>query len=168
MKYYARIGEKDYECVVEESDGGLFVTVGGRRYEADLRAIGTTRVFSLLLDGRSFEFTMDGTPGEVELSGGSGHFRVTVEDERTHAARAKTADARGAGGPRVVKALMPGMVRELKVKVGDPVEKGGALLILEAMKMQNEIRSDRDGSVTKVHVAVGTTVEKGAKLVEIE
>jgi len=168
VKYYARIGEKVYECVVEERDGALFVTVGGRRYEADLRAIGTTRVLSLLIDGRSFEFTMDGTPGEVELSGGSGHFRVTVEDARTHAAREKTADARGAGGPRVIKALMPGIVRELKVGVGDAVAKGGALLILEAMKMQNEIRADRDGSVTKLHVEVGSTVEKGAKLVEIE
>jgi biotin carboxyl carrier protein len=63
---------------------------------------------------------------------------------------------------------MPGIVREVIVSSGDVVQTGQALLILEAMKMQNEIRADRAGKVGRVHVAAGDTVDKGAALVEIE
>lgn len=168
MKYYAKLGDKEYECIVEEEEGRFFVTVEGGRYEADLVHIGRTRAYSLLLDGNSFEFTLAGSAEEVELSGGAGHFHVTVEDARTHAARSKTASARGASGPRTIKAQMPGIVRELKVAEGDVIEKGQLLLVLEAMKMQNDIRSDRPGTVRRIHVASGETVEKGAGLVDVE
>jgi biotin carboxyl carrier protein len=63
---------------------------------------------------------------------------------------------------------MPGIVREVFVRAGDAVEAGRPLLILEAMKMQNEIRAERAGVVSKVHVSPEDTVDKGAKLVEIE
>ncbi len=95
-------------------------------------------------------------------------FHIEVEDARTHAARAKTAVGRGPSGPRAVMAAMPGIVREILVEAGDVVQPGQALLILEAMKMQNEIRADRAGTVSSIHVVVGETVDKGAKLIEIE
>ncbi|MHC4956256.1 MAG: acyl-CoA carboxylase biotin carboxyl carrier protein subunit [Planctomycetota bacterium] len=168
MKYYARIGDREVECLVEAVEGKIFVTVEGRRYRADLRHLPRARAYSLLIDGSSFEFTVDETDGELELSGGAGTFVVGVEDARTHAARAKTASARGVGGPRLVKAVMPGIVREVCVAVGDTVAKGDALLILEAMKMQNEIRADHDGTVKSVLVVAEETVDKGAKLIEVE
>jgi biotin carboxyl carrier protein len=169
MKYFARIGDREVECVVEAENGSMFVVVAGRRYRADLRHLPAAKSYSLLLDGRSFEFTVDATgPGEWELSGGAGTFHVAVEDARTHAARSKTAAARGASGPRIVKAVMPGIVRETRVEAGTEVAKGQPLLILEAMKMQNEIRADQPGTVVRLFVAAGETVEKGAKLVEIE
>ena len=168
MKYYARLDETQYECILEEEEGVTFVTVEGKRYRADLNHIARTKAYSLLLDGASFEFTLDDQEEDIELSGGAGHFHIGVEDARTHAARAKTAGARVASGPRTVKAQMPGIVRELKVAVGDTVEKGDPLLILEAMKMQNDIRSDRAGVVTALHIAAEDTVDKGAKLVDIE
>ena len=62
---------------------------------------------------------------------------------------------------------MPGIVREILVEAGDVVQPGQALLILEAMKMQNEIRTDRAGTVSSIHIAAGDTVDKGAKLIEI-
>ena len=168
MKYFAVIGEREVECVVEAENGSMFVTVEGRRYEADLRHLTRARSYSLLIDGNSFEFTVDEGDEGLELSGGAGTFVVRVEDARTHAARSKTASARGVVGPKVVKAVMPGIVREMCVAVGDTVEKGQALLILEAMKMQNEIRADRAGTVTRVFVDAEETVDKGDKLVEVE
>ena len=107
--------------LVEEHEGRTFVTVEGERYEADLVHIGRTGAYSLLLNGASFEFTLSSDAEEVELSGGAGHFHFTVEDARTHAARAKTASARGATGPKTIKAQMPGIVREVKVAEGDVV-----------------------------------------------
>jgi len=168
MKYYAVIGEREVECDVEAVNGDLFVTVDGRRYRADLRHLTRARAYSLLVDGNSFEFSVDESDEGLELSGGAGTFVVRVEDARTHAARSKTASARGAAGPKIVKAVMPGIVRELCVAPGDTVVKGQALLILEAMKMQNEIRADRDGTVSGVFVKADETVDKGDKLVEVE
>ena len=168
VRYFARVGDKDYECVVDDRNGGLTVTVGGKRFRADLTHVPRAHIYSLLLDGKSFEFSLHEGEDGIELSGGAGIFRVHVEDARTHAARAKTAAAGGARGPRIVRAVMPGIVRELVVAEGQAVEKGDALLILEAMKMENEIRADQPGTVRKLHVAPGATVEKGAKLVEIE
>jgi biotin carboxyl carrier protein len=168
MRYFARIGDREVECTVEAENGSVYVTVDGRRCLAELRHLPRAKSYSLLLDGRSFEFTVDEGEDGLELSGGAGSFHVTVEDARTHAARSKTAVARGAQGPRVVKAVMPGIVREVRVEPGSEVAKGQPLLILEAMKMQNEIRAEQAGTITNVFVGADETVEKGAKLVEIE
>ena len=168
MKYYASIGDKEYECTLEAENGRLFVMVEGQRFQADLRHIPRSHAYSLLLDGKSYEFTLHEADEEIELSGGAGLFHVRVQDARTHAARAKTAGVRDAGGVRTVRAVMPGIVREVRVQAGAEIAKGDALLILEAMKMQNEIRADHAGTVSHVHIAVGETVDKGAKLVDIE
>ena len=168
MRYFVRLGEREYECALESENGRLRVTVGGRTYTADLKYIPRSDAYSLILDGRSYEFTLHEGEEGIELAGGAGLFHLQVEDARTHAARAKTASARADTGPRLVKAVMPGIVREVVVKSGQKIEKGQALLILEAMTMQNEIRADRAGTVRMLHVTAGETVEKGARLVEIE
>ena len=172
MKYFARLGAggdaREVECAVESENGDLYIVVDGQRYRADLRHLGRAKSYSLLLDGRSFEFTVESTEDGLELAGGAGTFVVDVEDARTHAARSKTAGARGPSGPRVIKAVMPGIVRELCVAEGDAVAQGQPLLILEAMKMQNEIRADQAGTVRKLFTSADQTVEKGEKLVEIE
>jgi len=168
VRYYARVGEREYECTLEEHGGAVHVTVGGQRFRVDLHHIPRSHAYSVLIDGRSYEFAVHEHDEAIELSGGAGVFHVEVEDARTHAARAKTVGARGPQGPRVVKAVMPGIVREVLAVQGQPVEKGQAILILEAMKMQNEVRADQAGTVRTVFVAPGQTVDKGARLVEIE
>ncbi len=167
MKYFARLEDREYECALDESNGRLVVTVDGVSYGADLRHIARSKVYTLLLDGASYEFTLEENEDGIECSGGAGSFHVTVEDARTHAARAKTAGARDASGPRIVKAAMPGIVRELMIEDGDVVQAGQALLILEAMKMQNEIRADADGTVKTVHVEAGQAVAKGDSLITL-
>lgn len=167
MKYFARVDGREYECVLEGGNGTLSVVVGGRRFAVDLRHIPRSHAWSVLVDGRSYEFTVHEHEEQLELAGGAGVFHVAVEDARTHAARAQTAAARGPQGPRIVKAVMPGIVREVLLAPGAAVEKGQALLILEAMKMQNEVRATEAGTVRTVFVKAGDTVEKGARLVEI-
>ena len=163
-----RPARKVLECSVEEEDGRLFVAVEGERYEADLEHVARSGAYTLLLDGRSYEFTLHEHDEELECAGAAGVFHVQVEDARTHAARAKTAEARQAGGVKTVKAVMPGIVREVLVEPGQSVETGQPLLILEAMKMQNEIRADRAGTIRAVHIDAEQTVDKGDKLVELE
>jgi biotin carboxyl carrier protein len=167
VKYFVRLGDREYECRIEAENGQLHVTVDGRRYRADLTHVPRSDAYSLLLDGRSYEFTLQEGEEAIELSGGAGLFHARVEDARTHAARALTAPAGGKAGPQVVKAVMPGIVREVLVAPGADVAKGQALLILEAMKMQNEVRAERAGRVGALFVSPGDTVDKGAKLVEL-
>jgi biotin carboxyl carrier protein len=168
VKYYARVNGTEYECVLDGGNGTLSVAVGGRKFAVDLRHIPRSHTWSVLVDGRSYEFTVHEHEEGLELAGGAGVFHVAVEDARTHAARAQTAGARGPQGPRVVKAVMPGIVRDVLVAPRVAVEKGQPLLILEAMKMQNEVRAAEPGTVRAVFVKAGDTVEKGARLVEIE
>ena len=167
MKYYARVDGREYECVLEGGNGALVVVIDGKRFPVDLRHIPRSHTWSVLVGGRSYEFTVHEHEEQLELAGGAGVFHVAVEDARTHAARAQTSAARGPQGPRIVKAVMPGIVREVMVVPGASIEKGQALLILEAMKMQNEVRATEPGTVRAVFVKTGETVDKGARLVEI-
>ncbi|MEE8104532.1 MAG: biotin/lipoyl-containing protein, partial [Planctomycetota bacterium] len=136
MKYFAEVSGQRFECQVEAENGETFVRINGTRYRVDLEHVAATGAYSLLVDGRSFEFALHDHGEDYELAGAAGSFRVRVEDERTRAARDVAATAGGAKGPHKIKSAMPGIVRELRVGVGDPVAKGQTLLILEAMKMQ--------------------------------
>jgi biotin carboxyl carrier protein len=91
---------------------------------------------------------------------------VQIEDERERAAHAAERE-RGAGGADV-KSVMPGIVVDVLVSAGQAVEKGQPLLILEAMKMQNEIQAPQAGRVASLHVQKGATVGNGALLVRLE
>lgn len=164
MKYFAQLGDRNYECILEAANGTLKVHIGGKVYLADLRHLADSHTYSLLLDGRSYEFAIHETEEGTELSGGAGLFHVQVEDARTHAARQATVGARESGGPRALKAAMPGIVREVLIEAGAKVEKGQPLLILEAMKMQNEIGAPAAGVIKTLHVREKQAVGTGDKL----
>jgi len=97
-------------------------------------------------------------------------FRYEVEalDERERAIRDLTASAAKPSGPAPLIAPMPGLIVRVKVQVGDTVQAGQGLVVMEAMKMENELRAAASGRVKAVAVAPGTAVEKGARLVELE
>jgi biotin carboxyl carrier protein len=168
VKYYARVGDRTHECTIETEEGETFVRVDGRRYRVDLQHIAASDSYSLLVDGRSFEFALHAGPDSIDLSGAAGLFHVEVEDDRTRAARSKAGRAAPASGPRTVRSVMPGIVREVLARTGEKVEKGQPLLILEAMKMQNEVRADHAAEVGAIHVAAGVTVDKGAPLLDLK
>ena len=97
-------------------------------------------------------------------------FRYEVEalDERTHAIRELSSAAAGPLGPAPLKAPMPGLVVRVNVAIGDTVAAGQGLVVIEAMKMENELRSATGGRVKAIHAVLGQAVERGALLVEME
>ena len=95
-------------------------------------------------------------------------FETEALDERTRAIRDLSAASAGPSGPAPVIAPMPGLVVRINVAVGDKVEAGQGLVVMEAMKMENELRATGAGTVRTIEVSVGTAVEKGALLVSLE
>jgi pyruvate carboxylase subunit B len=106
--------------------------------------------------------------GEYTLWIDGYRFQVDALDERTRAIRELTAGAAGPAGPRPLVAPMPGLIVRVHVAVGDRVETGMPLVVMEAMKMENELRAPASGVVRFIPAAPGTAVEKGAVLVELE
>jgi biotin carboxyl carrier protein len=121
---------------------------------------------SVRVDGRVVDLTTEGTPPEVGAVASGHRSYVRVESERMRsAAQAKKATA--GSGDKVVRSPMPGRVVKVLVSKGDAVQTGQGLLVLEAMKMENEVRARIAGTVAEVHVATGTAVEGNAKLVTL-
>lgn len=164
MKLVARHDGDELPVEVERHGSAYRVTLGGRSFAVDLLTAGPYLYTLRLEDGSQFSLThhRDGNTHEVSLAGS----KVVVEivDPLTLKRRSRD-DASGAGG--VVKALMPGRIVKIHVAQGDAVRKGAGLLILEAMKMENEIQAPADGTVDEIFVKVGDTVEAGTPLVHI-
>jgi biotin carboxyl carrier protein len=146
----------------ERSDGGRRVHVDGRRVDVDAR-LSPSGAGSLLLDGVSYLVDVGEVRGETQMVVDGEPFRVQVDD------RPGTGGipARGAGAEQRLVAPMPGKVVAVLVEVGRPVERGAGLVVLEAMKMENEFRATGAGVVTEIHVSPGQTVNAGDLLVVV-
>jgi pyruvate carboxylase subunit B len=158
----------DGERVVVEltADG---VEVDGDRVAARLVDVGGTPVSLLTLGDRVYRVMArrGEARGRYSLSVDGRRFEVDALDERTRAIRDLSATEGAAAGPRPLVAPMPGLVLRVTVAPGDVVQAGQGLVVMEAMKMENELRATSAGTVTAVRVAPGTAVEKGAVLVEL-
>lgn len=166
MKYTVLVNGRPVAVEVIESGDAILVRAGGTERTAAFDRIRGDGAWNLRLGGAARIVVAGECDGEETVTLGSRVFRVAVEDEREAAAHAVRAPE--AAGPRVLRSAMPGIVREVLVAAGDAVAEKAPLLVLEAMKMQNEIRADRAGRVLKVHAAPGTTVAKGDPLVTLE
>ncbi|HEX6588825.1 MAG TPA: biotin/lipoyl-containing protein [Longimicrobiales bacterium] len=164
MKYFVTLSGRTIE--VELHAGG--VRVDGREVAAEMRELPGTRLRHLLLDGRSLPLVATQPEAGVwELHVEGARHRVEVVDERTRAIRAMTGQGATQKGPAAIKAPMPGLVTRIEVAPGDAVRAGQGVVVIEAMKMENELRADADGIVDQVLVAPGQAVEKGAVLVQM-
>ena len=148
---------------VSGKDGRYRVTLDGRILECDARSVDGT-FLSLLVDGRSYE---------VALKGGAGRYTAVVRGEvvpvdLAEAARGVAAPRRGPAGPVNVKAPMPGRLVRILVTEGQEVRAGDGLVVVEAMKMENELRSPRAGRIARIHAQERQAVETGALLVTVE
>jgi pyruvate carboxylase subunit B len=108
------------------------------------------------------------TPGRYTILVDGFKFEVEAVDERTRAIRQLAGAAAKPPGPSLLAAPMPGLVVRVLVESGAAVQPGQPLVVIEAMKMENELRAPSAGIVRTVHVGPGTAVEKGAPLVEVE
>jgi pyruvate carboxylase subunit B len=164
MIYHVTIGAYTHEVEVV----GDRVTVDGTSYEVDLARVADGPVRSLLVGTDSHRFVAEGHgAGRWDLYLGGRRLRAEVVDERTRAIRAMTGNGAAALGPRPVLAPMPGLVVRVEVAEGDTVRAGQGVVIVEAMKMENELRAEAPGVVRRVHVREGQTVEKDQLLVEL-
>jgi biotin carboxyl carrier protein len=141
------------------------VTVDGSVHEVDVRSY-TSDHLSMLVDNRSVEATFAFQGERLDLRIRNEEYTLELVDERKKRKRAALAD--NASGPEIVQAAMPGKIVGLLVKPGDMIAAKGAVVVMEAMKMENEIACKRGGRVRAVCVTQGQTVEKDAVLVEIE
>ena len=163
MRYLVTIAGRTVE--VELSPEG--VKVDGRPVAAELQAVPDGPVRSLLLDGASHRLVAHPIePGRWELQLAGERLTVDVVDERTLRIREMTGASAAAAGPRPLRAPMPGLVVRVEVAEGDAVTPGQGLVIVEAMKMENELRADVAGRVKAVHVKAGEAVEKDQVLID--
>ena len=166
MKYIVNVNGEQREVVLD----GEGVHIDGASVEARVDDLAGTPVKLVTLGGEVHRVAARRGEGRGRYTLWiDGHrYEVDALDERTHAIRALSGAGAAAAGPAPLKAPMPGLVVRVHVAPGDPVAPGQGLIAIEAMKMENELRSTSAGRVKAVHVAVGQAVEKGALLVEIE
>ena len=164
MRYHVTIAGRSYEVDI----AGDKVTVGGVEYVVEMVEVNGTPVRRLSVNGASHRVVAHKGDArgawELHLDG----YRVSAEvmDERTQAIRALTTRTGATQGPRPIRAPMPGMVTRVDVEPGEKVHAGQGVVIIEAMKMENELKAEASGVVARVVVSAGTAVEKGAVLVE--
>ena len=164
MKFLARHAGEEIPIEVERLASGYRVRVGDRWFTIDLAEAGRFLRSLRLEDGTQLALIdhRDGTTHQVSL--GDATIHVDITDPLSLKGR-RTEDQMSAAG--AIRALMPGRIVRVMVHKGDTVRKGAGLLVLEAMKMQNEIQSPAEGTVDEVFVQDGQIVESGAELVRI-
>jgi pyruvate carboxylase subunit B len=165
MKYFVTIGEREME--VELGPEGI--RVDGEEVVADLVEMDGTEVHSLLLGGRSHRVLASRNGSEewaLYLSGRQ--LSAQVVDERTRSIRAMAGSSEVFGGPKTLRAPMPGLVVKIEAEEGQTVVRGQGLVIVEAMKMENELKADGDGQIGRILVEPGQAVEKDQVLVEFQ
>ncbi len=165
MKYTAIVEDKAY---LIEIGANNTVLIDGEPHTVDFRSIEGTTLYSLLMDNLSWEVLVERTGDEYRiLLDGELHI-VNVQDERTR--RLAKAEGKGAAatGEIALKAPMPGLVRAINANAGDAVQARQGIVILEAMKMENELRVPRAGVVKEIRVKPGDKVEQGQVLLVIK
>ncbi|MGH7917915.1 MAG: biotin/lipoyl-containing protein [Candidatus Binataceae bacterium] len=165
-RYIATVEGGQHEVEMEELDGNrLRVTLGGNAFEADIERVGESS-FSVLVGHRSFDFDVMHEGEEMVVSGRGALTRVALVDSARSRHRAGVRPQ--ATGRAELKAMMPGRVINILVSAGDEVAFQQGVVVVEAMKMENELKSPKAGKVTEVKVTAGQTVEKGDILLIIE
>jgi biotin carboxyl carrier protein len=168
MRYFVEVGGREHEVdVAQRPDGTVRVAVGGRAVEVDVVGF-TSRELSVRVDGRVADVTLEGSAPQLGVVASGLRTYVKVESERMRAAARATGASGGGARDRDVRSPMPGRVVKHLVAVGDTVAAGQPVAIVEAMKMENEVRARHGGVVARVHHAAGATVEGNAVLVSFE
>jgi biotin carboxyl carrier protein len=164
MKYVATIGDREFMIeVIDDSH----VIVDGKTYQVDFETISDQPVYSLIVDGHSYEAYVYPTEDSWQVLLTGRLYPARVEDEREKRLRAASGSSVAERAEFHLKAPMPGMVIAIPVTDGQTVQKGDVLVILESMKMQNELKSPKAGTVNRLRVKVGDSVEQRQTLLTV-
>ena len=167
MIYATKVKDKTY--LIEINDDH-HVMVDGVEYTIDFEAVSGQPVYSLLINGRSYEayiYEGEDEPDAWQVLLHGDLHTVVVEDEREQRLRAAAGSVPDASGEVNVKAPMPGLIVAVPVAEGQEIKKGDIIIVLESMKMQNELRAPRDGTVGRVRAKAGQSVEHNQVLLTI-
>jgi len=179
--FKATIDDKSFDVCL---DSPGVARIDGQSRSYDLRPIGT-RTYSLVLDGKVYTVYFHSEPidetrfsqsanraeadgREVLLSIQGREYVVTVDDTRSLLMRTYLSKGPSVSGTVTIRAPMPGLIVRVEVQLGEVIRTGQGLVVLEAMKMENEIKALAAGKVTAIHVSTGRAVEKGEPLVSVE
>lgn len=164
MKYITTVDDKQFLVeIIDEKH----ISVDGKVYEVDFESVSGQPVYSLILDGKSHEAYVASGDNNWQVLLRGRLFPVTVEDEREKRLRTAAGGGGAETGEFRLRSPMPGLVVAIPVEEGQPVKRGQVLLILESMKMQNELKSPRDGTVGRIRVKPGETVEQKQTLLSV-
>lgn len=171
--YMVTIGQRQFQVKVVSSH---LVEVDGHKWEVDLVRLAeghySLRLNNAVMDLVSYPLVEEGRDGltgfRMRVLVNGREYIATVDDHRSLLLKSLRREEANKSGSLVVTSPMPGMVIKVEVQEGDEVQAGRGLVVLEAMKMENELKAPVHGRVTSIHVRGGTSVEKGEKLVTIE
>ena len=147
------------------SDGRFKIVIDGTEHVVDARSV-RPGTWSIVLGGKQFLVDLDRRKGAIAASVGAGEVSLKVEDA-LHRKLAQAAGPRGVARGEQIRAPIAGKVVKLLVEVGAVVEPGTPVIVLEAMKMENELVAERGGTVTAIHKAAGQPVDTGDPLVDL-
>ena len=164
--YRLRLNDQEHELEVEEKDGRYRVRLGDDWHPIELQRVADSARYSLLVDHRPYDIFAEEGPHGYHIVIGPHLFAVTTPG---------AVRRRGAGGPADLETLtdtgewvltspMAGVIQDVLVQPGDEVEQGQVVMVIEAMKMQNDLHARRAGTVKAVYASVGQRVEQGAPL----
>ena len=165
MKYVTTIDDQAFLIEILDEN---HILVDGVPFEVDFESVGGQLVYSLLVDGKSFEAHVYPSNGNWQVLLHGVLYNVKVEDEREKRLGASSGGSVAKRGEYFLKAPMPGLVVDVPVSERQNVGKGDILVILESMKMQNELRSPLEGTVSRIQVQPGDSVEQKETLLSVE
>jgi biotin carboxyl carrier protein len=164
MTYEVSIDGENHRLELSRAEGLWNCRVDGREVEVDA-VLARPDVLSLRIGNKAYEVKCERVVGEMHLWVGSARFAVEVRDPRSLRGRVRAVDDHG---PKNLTAPMPGRIVRVLVKQGDEVEAGAGVVVMEAMKMQNEIKSPKKGTIQKIMVSEGAAVNSGDVLAIVE
>lgn len=164
MKYITILNGQKYEIEIQR-DGKLLVN--GSERSVDFRQLGDSSLFSIVTQDRSHEVVIEERDEDYEVLMEGRLFTVNVMDERAQLLASRRSGVTVDSGEISIKCPMPGMIVAIMVTEGQEVKAAQTLVILESMKMQNELKAPRDGVIQRIHIEAGNSVEQGKVLVTI-
>ena len=164
MTYEIAIDGKSYRLDLSQAEGRWYCRLDGREVEVDAVLV-RPNVLSLRIGNKAYEVKCERVGGDVHIWVGSQRFAVDLRDPRSLRGRTRAVDDHG---PKKLTAPMPGKVVRILLTQGTDVEAGAGVLVVEAMKMQNEVKSPKKGTIQKILVSEGTAVNAGDVLAIVE
>lgn len=164
MKYIATIEGREYGIEILDEH---HIRIDGEASEFDIESVGDQPIYSLLVNGKSYEVHVYPAEEGWQVLMHGQFYPVTVEDEREKRLKTTLGNKASDHGEYLLRAPMPGLIVTIPVEEGQNVEKGDVLLILESMKMQNELKAPRGGQVSRIRVKPGESVEQKQTLLSI-